>query len=182
MTLFTKRAIVLVSVFWLMVLPLAARAETAIGTIDVQRLLTKSDAALSVQKQIQARRDKFIEEISKEEQILRAKEKELSELRATLPADEFGRRKEEFEKEFMAARQQAQKRKKALDDTGAKAIGRLNDELQKIVKQIAQERGYTLILSRQDIVLSDDSIDISSEAMDRLNKAVSEIALEATGE
>lgn len=180
--LFFRHFTVFLAALVLMAGPSVAMAAVSIGILDVQKILLESDAARSVQKQIQKRRDKFIEEISQQEQSLRTKEKELSEFRATLSADEFASKKQEFEKEFVEARRIAQKRKKSLDEAGAKALNKLSDELQAIVKQIAQEKGYTLILSKQDVVLSDDSVDISTEAMSRLNKAVSEITLEAPKE
>lgn len=173
-----RHAFILLTMMLVLSCPLTARAQATIGMVDVQRLLSDSDAAHNIQQQIQSQRETFLAEVSAQEQSLRALEKQLTEEHASLPSAEFALKKEEFEKQFVETRRLAQKRKKSLDEAVARAMAKLNEELNKVVKEVAAERGYTMVLSRQNVVMGGDNIDISDEVMARLNKSVSKIALE----
>ena len=166
------------ALFCLLVTPWPAMAQaTAIGVVDVQKLLSESDAALDIQRQIHENRNRFLEEVSTQEQTLRAMEKQLSEEHSTLPTEEFAKKKEAFEKQFVETRRLAQKRKKALDDAAAAAMASLTGHMNAAVKEVSAERGFTIVLSRQQVVMADDTIDISGDVLEKLNKAVSQIAL-----
>ena len=60
------RALLKLVVILLVSLPFAqsAKAEVSIAVVDVQRLLTESQAALSIQKQVQAEREKLQNEFA----------------------------------------------------------------------------------------------------------------------
>ena len=169
---------VFVFALFLLVTPSVSRAQTSIAVVDVQALMTESEAAKNVQKQIETQREQFLSELSKLEQDLRKSEKDLADQQSTLPKEDFAKKKQEFETKFLEARRLAQKRKKALDDASTKAMGKLREEILKIVGVIAEQKGYSLVLSRQNVVIGDKSMDISEEAMKELNKAISKITLE----
>lgn len=152
-------------------------AETSIAYVDVQRLLTESDAAKHIQSQVQKRREKFLGELSKQEQDLNNERKEIEE-GAALPKEELAAKRKKFEEDFQEARKSAQKRKKDLDVALNKAVGRLRDEISKVVKSVAAEKGYTLVISQQAVLMGDESANISGEVMAKLNKTVSKIPLE----
>ncbi len=158
--------------------PNVSFAETAIAVVDVKKLLTEANAAKSLHKKLKKQREAFVDELSKKEQSLRASEQELVEKRGSLSQEEFTKKKKEFEEELLKTRGEAQKKKKELDKANAKAMGELQSELMKAVQKVADEKGYNLVLSRQDIVVADKSIDISDDALKQLNSAVSDIALD----
>lgn len=154
-----------------------ARAEVAIGVVDVQLMLRESDAAYDIQKQVQAQKEQFLAEVSKQEQALKALEQELSERHASMPADEFAEKRKGFETRFVETRRLTLKRKKSLDDAVNTAMSALTEHIYKIVQEIADERGYNMVLSRQNVVVGGESVDVTEDAMKRLNKAVSSVPL-----
>lgn len=157
---------------------LTSYAQPSIAIVDLQALLTESNAAKNIQKQVEARRDEFLQELSKLEQELRKGEQELNAEQEKISKEDFAKKRQALEEKFMETRRLAQKRKKALDDGAAKALGKLRDEIIKVVGGIADEKSYGLVLSKQNVIIGDKSIDISTEAMERLNKNISQIALE----
>ncbi|MCK5284435.1 MAG: OmpH family outer membrane protein [Alphaproteobacteria bacterium] len=158
--------------------PRIAVADTTIAVVDVRRLLTESKAAQSLHKKLQKQRKVFIDEFSKKEQLLRDKEKDLLEKRNSFSQDDFVKKKKEFEEELLKTRAEAQKKKDALDKANARATGVLKEALLKAVKLEADKKGYNLVFSRQNVVVADESIDISDGALKQLNKALSDIPLE----
>lgn len=151
--------------------------DISIGVVDVESLLTKSDAAKSIQKQVQSERDKFVKKLKAQESALREMEKELLETAADLEVKELSEKKKAFEKKFSETRVMAQKGKSRIDSALVEAMAKLKKEAFKAVEEVAQEKGQTLILARQHVVASDKSLDISKESMAKLNTAVSDIKL-----
>ncbi len=158
--------------------PLSARAETSIGVVDVQALLTQSEAAKSIEKQVAEFKEKFLSEVSGEEQSLRENEKLLTEQRGTLSKDEFTTKAKEFEERLYKMRQKTQGRKRALDEAFSKANGQIRAKVYEIVQQIASARKFNLVITKQNVIVGEESIDLTDETMTRLNKELPSIAMD----
>ena len=86
--------------------------------------------------------------------------------------------KQAFEKNFIETRNTAQKQKVKLDQASIKAMGKLEAKIYEVIQSIADEKKIELVLSKQSVVIGASSLDITKEAMEKLNKAVSKIKLE----
>ena len=84
----------------------------------------------------------------------------------------------EFEKKILETRKLVQERQISLEKAANKSLQTLRGEIFKIVADIAEEDGFTLVMSRQNVVLAEKSIDITERVMKRLNKSVKKIELE----
>src|SRR5262249_35493877 len=120
-------------------------------------------------------KNKFLGEISKQEQSLRAEEKSLSEKQSTMKKDEFQKKVKAFEEEVMQTRKDTQDKKKTLDDALEKAVNTLRDNIVTVVEKIAKDKGYDLVITRQNVVVGANSLDVTDDAMKGLNAAVSKI-------
>jgi outer membrane protein len=178
MTLNLSRNLLLLFVLCLFVPGKLSAAETSIAYVDVQKLLTESSAAKDIQAQMQKYREKFIADLSKQEQSLNDQRKKLEEEGAKLTKEQLTERKKKFESDFEEARKSAQKRKKDIDAALTRALVQLKEKLFKVVESIAKEKGYAFVLSRQMVVIGDPSADITDMAMEKLNQAVSKIPLD----
>ncbi len=158
-------------------LPFNAMAQSSVAVVDVRYILGQSDAGKSIHQQRSEIHSKFLAEISKTEQDLREQEQVLLKERETLSSDVFLKKKQEYERNFLETGRLARKKKQALDTMFAEAVDRLKGTLTDIVKAIASERGYNLVLTKQNVIIGAESIDITKEAMMRLNKALPEIKL-----
>jgi len=169
-----RLAVILMIAF--MISPNAMAGEpTSIAVVDMQKLMTESEAAKDIQKQVKAYQDKFLGELRKKEEALREKEKDVLSQRNTLSQDEFAKKRNEFEGQLIEARQFAQDRKRALDEASAIALTKLKNQILTIVQGIADEGEYDLILARQQVVLGAKSIDVSEEAMKGLNDSIKKV-------
>jgi outer membrane protein len=173
----TKKLFLLLFVFVLLV-PEMASAQTNIAVVDMQELLTESDAAKDIQKQVNSYKESFLGEISKQEQALRAEEKSLSAQQGKLGKEEFAKKVKDFEKKLLDTRRDAQTKKKKLDDAVTKSVTQLRDKIFTIVQSIADEKKYDLVISNQNVVIGASALNITDETMKRLNKAVSKIKVD----
>lgn len=154
-----------------------AQSTQEIAIVDIQGLLQKSKAAVSVQKQLKDQRKSFQAEFSKYEDKLKAAEKELAGQRAKLSAEEFNKKRKEFEKQLLETRSLVQSRKSALDAALKEAMGKLRVEIIKIVADIAEEKDYKLVMSRQNVIIVDKNIDITQDVLAKLDKSLKKIPL-----
>lgn len=181
MAMFSKSIFFITFLFFAMLtsISLTYAAEPAyIAVVDVQKLLGESKAAKDLQGKVKKHQEKFVKDLRKQEDGLRNQEKDLVEKRSSLSQDEFNKKRKEFEEELIKTRRSAQTRKRVLDKAASKSLNTLREHIFKIVGDIADEDGYNLILSRQNVILGANSIDVTDETLKRLNKAVKSIALE----
>lgn len=156
----------------------SAKAELSFAVVDVQRIMTESNAALSIQKQVQQRREKLQSEFSGYEQTLRDNEKELLQKRSEISAEEFKVKHDEFQKKLSETSSLVQEKKRTLEGGLVKATAQLRGEILKIVADMAEERNYDVVMSRQNIVLVAKTLDITEEVMAAINAKIKEIPLE----
>lgn len=152
-------------------------AALTLAVVDVQALLSESRAAKSLQTQLKAQRDKFQDEFSKYEKDLRDTEQSLAKERSTLKPEAFNKKREAFEEKLMETRKLAQSRKRALDEGFSAAVGSLRDAMVKIVAGVAEEKHFDLVISRQNVVIVDKSLDITANVLEKLDKEMPDVKL-----
>ncbi len=153
------------------------KAGASVAVVNVQKILTESKAAESIQGQAQKRRKELQEEFSKLEDSLRENEKKLLEQRASLSTEEFMKKRDDFEQKLLEARSKAQRERRTLDEALLSATNTIRGEILKVVSKLAEERGYDLVLTRQNIVLVSKSHDITEDVLGAVNKALPKLNL-----
>ena len=154
------------------VAPLVA-AETlpsaVAAVVDYQRILQEAKAARSVRDQIEARRQRYQEQIAKEEQRLHEADKDLALQRGVLATEAYADRRAAFEKDVAEVQRLVQERRRQLDAVSAVALGTIRDAIVKVVDDLADKRGFNLVLPSSGVLLFAPSIDLTGEVLDGLN-------------
>lgn len=153
-------------------------AGDKIAIVDIQGLLQKSKAAVSIQDQLKEQRQSFQKEFSKYEEKLQSAKQELGSQRSSLSAEEFSKKREDFEEKLIETRSIVQKKKKALDEALKNAMKELRIEILEIVADIADEKDLKLVISRQNVIVVDKGIDITSDVLKRLDKSLKSVDLD----
>jgi outer membrane protein len=151
--------------------------QSRIAFIDVQGVLRASEAARTVRDQIEAQRARYQEEISKQERELRALEQDLVQQRSVLAPEAFQQRRQQFEQRVAEIQRAVQARKRQLDEGYAQSMEQVRVALVEIVADIAKERQATAVLSKSAIVLAEKNIDISEDALNRLNQRLTSVTV-----
>lgn len=158
--------------------PAQASAQTKIAIVDVKTLSADSEAAKSIEAQAKKLRERFQNSFSQKEKQLRDKQQELAGKRQYMSEEEFTQEKLAFETELLKERQQVQDHRKALQKAAAQSLMTLRDEIIKSVSTVAAKGGYDMVLSGQEVVWSDNAMDITAAVMADMNGRVKKIALE----
>jgi len=158
----------------------AQEAEVpAVAIIDVQKVLRESVAAKSLTGKIEVERNKYQKELRAQEDTLRTADQELARQRTILSTEAYAQKRGDLERQVATLQRQARERKKSLNQRFGQGISQIQNELATVAKEIAEERGLDLILSRASVVLVKPRFDISDEALKRLNARLKTVALPA---
>jgi len=150
---------------------------TSIAVIDVQYLMSDSKSAKSVQEQLKSKRDELQSEFLALEKDLRDEQKIIAEKKASLSPEEFKKQRDLFEQKLLESRKIVQRKKHALDLGVKESVQKIEKEISKIVQAIATEKGYDLVLTRNNVFIGSKELDISEDVMARLNENLSKVKL-----
>lgn len=145
--------------------------------VDFQGVMRESSAARTIQQQINGLRTSYQEEFGAIEERLRNAEAQLTQARETLPPDEFIERRRAFEQQVTEAQREAQARRARLDQALDQAMDRVRSALLEVIARIAQDRGVNIVLAKQQVILTDRSLDFTEQALARLNQVLPSVTV-----
>lgn len=148
-----------------------------IAVVDVEKILSESLAGKSIQDQLKKRRESFQKEFSAREDNLVNTQKTLTKQKADLNAKDFAEKRKEYEKQLLETRNLFQKRRNSLDKGLGGALASLRKHVITVSAEIANEKNYQIVLTRDSVVIVEKEIDITELVLARLNKNVSNIPL-----
>ncbi|MFB3101910.1 MAG: OmpH family outer membrane protein [Alphaproteobacteria bacterium] len=146
-----------------------ATPPAKIAILEFQRIMLESAAAIDIKVQVDQRRLVYQNEITKQEQVLRAAEQELARQATILAPDALAQKRREFEGRVAEVQTGMQARKRELDQAFAYGMNEVQRTLTMIIAALAKERGFNLVLPHAQIVFSDSSLNITDDALRRLN-------------
>jgi Skp family chaperone for outer membrane proteins len=139
--------------------------------------LRDAAAAKSIRQQIEARRQSYQEEISKEEQRLHEADKAFAKQRSVLSNEAFAEKRRVFEQEVAEVQRLVQDRRRELDSVAAAALNKVKEALIEIVTSIAEERGFNLVLPSSEVLFFSRSLDLTEEVLAKLDARLPQVQL-----
>lgn len=146
----------------------------AVLTLDQERLFRESAAGRAVQEAIGAENEALAEENRRIEAELVAEEQALTDRRPSLSPEEFAALAEAFNEKVEGLRAAQDAKASALEQRLAEERQRFFQAAVPILAEIMQESGAMAILHKDAVLLSFDRIDITDEAIRRLDAALAE--------
>ena len=138
-------------------------------TIDQDRLFQETRPGLDISKEVEESADALASENEAIERELTQEELELTQLRETLSTEEFAERADAFDQKVQRIRAEQDQKARAINEAGEEARQRFFNDIAVHISDIVRERGALLVLDRRDVFLSADRIDITDEAIARVN-------------
>ena len=154
-----------------------AVATLPIAIVDMKAVRQKSSAMESVREQISKYRSGFQSQIQQEEDQLRAANQELARQRSILSADAFAQERENFKTRLAEVQRLVQKRRQELDQLRDAAMVDVQSTLNRVIADIANERGIVLVLRRDQTILVALPLDITDEVVEKLNKKIPNVVV-----
>jgi Skp family chaperone for outer membrane proteins len=140
-------------------------------TIDADRLLAESAFGRALATEVDDAARRLAEENRRIEADLLAEESALTERRGMMSPDEFRPMADAFDEKVQRLRTEQDEKERALADLREEGRQRFFRLAVPILSEIVREQGALVLLDRRDVFLSADSIDITEEAIARIDAA-----------
>ena len=140
-------------------------------TIDQERLLVETRLGASTLQALETRALALAAENKTIEADLIAEELELTEKRAELPAEEFRALANAFDERVQTLRAAQDEKERELNRAQEEARNAIVRDSADVISEIVRQRGALLVIDRRSVFLSAGSIDITDEAIRRINES-----------
>ena len=140
-------------------------------TIDQDRLFSETRLGAKKLEALEQAAQELAAENNAIETELIGEERRLTEQRSTLQAQEFRTLADEFDQRVQRIRQEQDEKARDLTRTRDEARAAFFKEVAAIISDIVREKGALVVIDRRDVFLSADRIDITDEAIQRVNEA-----------
>src|ERR1700739_5022694 len=150
--------------------PLPTAQNLTVMVVDVQALLQNSKAAKMVRGQIEQKRGEYTKEISHQEESLRAERDALQRQQASLSPEALNQKGRDFQQKVNDLERNVQGKRQALEKSNGDALSKIQEEMLKIIADIAKQRKANLVFQRTDLVLFDQGFDITDEVLQKLDE------------
>lgn len=152
-----------------------------VGIVDVNLIMSESNAAKSLAKQIKEQGDAAQAEFSKFERELKDMETALGKARADkVSEEEFNKKRTAFEKKLSDTQALFQKRRGDFEKNKAEAFKTLSEAILKETDKVASEKKIDLVLAKNVVILSGKQMDITQAVLDGVNKNLKDVKLKAS--
>ena len=148
----------------------AAPPALNVLVVDVQSLLQNSKSAKMVRQQIEQKRSEYAKEISQQEDVLRRERDALQRQQASLSAEALNQKGRDFQQKVNELDRGVQGKRQALERSNAEALESIQGVMLKIITELAKERKANLVLQRSELVLFDQSFDVTDQVLLKLDE------------
>jgi len=147
-----------------------------IAVVDVQRVQRVSRAMKGVRDGLQKLRKKYNKEFVGREKEMQAEYNRLRKDKE-MPRSVYERRVRTLQAELVKLRRQSRARSQALSQAFQKSFAKFRQEVILVVKSMAVEDGYTLVMNQVTLIHSSPQYDITDKVIGRLNKRLPKLPL-----
>lgn len=178
----TLNLLILCAALWLGAAGVAAAQQPQnIAVVDIARIMRESAATKSITTQIEKQRNAYQQEITKQENDLRAAEQELNRQRTIISPEAFAERRRAFEQRVGNLQRDVQNRKRELDKALGTATVTVQNALRDIIGGMVTERKYTLILIKTQTAYNAPDMEITEDVLKRLNAKLPSVKVPPPG-
>ena len=155
----------------------SVKAETP-HYLDFKFILNQSDAGKKTQDFLKKKLDNGFKGINKKEKNILEEEKKLIQQKKILSAEDYKKKVSTLREKVSALQKERNSLMQSVAKQRNKAKNILLQNLNPIVKDYMKEKNIRVVIDKKSILLADESLDITKNIMDRLNKKLKSIKLD----
>ncbi len=147
-----------------------AADEVKLGSVDVQKILTLSDAGKEARVQLDTKAGKIDKEKKSREEELDKLKTDLEKQRVLLSETERNAKETAYEQRLQEYEQFVNKAKEELQAENVELTKRIAGDIFKIVQDYGRKKGYLFIFVKNDSMMYlDEKVDLTNEILQALN-------------
>lgn len=149
-----------------------AQAQTSVGVVDTQKVLTEANAAKSARDYLAKETEKAQKKINDMESKLVKQQEDLKAKRGVLSADKFAEEEEKLKKAVRDFRTEAQSIQANLDKENNNRRNKITDAIRSEIAAIAKEKNLTMVIAENLLLYNGGAEDLTAEVLKRVNAKV----------
>ena len=147
-------------------------AKVQILVLDIRKVLTESSAGRFILDRYKEQVTALNNEFNNLQTRLIAEEQELRDVRPTMDVNAFVKLAEAFDKKSTQTREEYRARKQSIDNRLNEYTDRLARILSQYAGEVMEEKDASLVLMKNQVIVSSNAIDITSVVMERANQLI----------
>ena len=149
--------------------------NTSIGVIDLNIILTESDAAVMASEQIEKIAIDIENEIKISDEKIIKEQNLLIESQSIMAPEAFQSKKNEYEITVQNYNIERQSKLSEIDELILVSRNNVLSALKPILEDISNEKGITILLEKGAVMLNAEKMDITNEVLKKLNTEFPEL-------
>ena len=170
-----KLLIIIISISINPSLLMADYPNTSIGVIDINKILSDSDAAITAAEQIEEIAIEIENEIKLSDDEIIKEQNSLIESQSIMAPEAFESKRNEYENKVQKYNNVRQSKLMKIDELIAISRNEILSAIKPILEDVSNEKGITIILEKTSIMLNAEKMDITNEVLKKLNKSLPNI-------
>jgi outer membrane protein len=149
--------------------------NTSIGVIDINKILAEANAAVEAAEEIEKIAIEIENEIKASDEEIIKEQNLLIESQSIMAPEAFEAKRIEYESKIQTYNSERQSKLMKIDELIAISRNDILNAIKPILEEISNEKGITIILEKTSIMLNAEKMDITNEALKKLNKSLPNI-------
>ena len=167
-----KLLIIIISIFIFPSILMADYPNTSIGVIDLNKILSDADAAITAAEQIEEIANEIENEIKISDEEIIKEQDSLIEAQSIMAPEAFESKRNEYEIKVQKYNNERQSKLIKIDELIALSRNEILLAMKPILEEVSNEKGITIILEKASIMLNAEKMDITNEVLKKLNKSL----------
>src|SRR5215831_4664548 len=160
----------LVSLFMFAAIPLFAQTPPTIGVIDVQRVVSDSGVGKKALAEIKAIKDKKQQDMDAREQSIEQMQDKLQKQKDILSADAQQKLNDDIQKSYTDLKRFREDSEAEIQNRLNTALKAMEDRVIPIIQKLGADKGYSVILVKDQLVYYNAKNDITDEVIHLFNE------------
>ena len=153
-------------------------AVPGICVVSVEGAISSSTVGKYVNTRLQQLVAQVNAELNSEKTAIDSEAKTLDTQRASLAQDVFEQRAAAVQVRAQALQRKAQLRDREIQTTEQKAVNRVGEEMEPLIRQVYQTQKGAMLVNRQAVVLANPAADITPAVVTSLNAKITQFAFD----
>jgi outer membrane protein len=163
-----KKLVVALSV---LMMAAAAKAESKIGFVDMQKAIQSSSAGKKAKTELEAEFNKKKKELEKKEADLKKMGEDLEKKKSVLSEEALGKKQAEFQEEMLKYRDVVGKSQMEIQKKERELTAPILEKMKKVIAKLAKDKGYSMVLeNNQGVLFATPDSDLTEDVIKAYEK------------
>lgn len=161
--------------------PVLAKTGDVVATVDFLNVVSQSKSYKQMQAEVESEGEKYQKEIGKKERELQENAVALEKQRSVLSKEALEEKVKKHQKEVISFKKEVRDTQVMLQTTINNAVAEIQKNVLAVIKDICNEKGYSLAVQASQVLYQKHDADITEEVLKRLDKRLPEVEVSFDG-